>query len=50
MFLVGASINAADSFFPLFLQALGGGAALFSFSIAISTMSEPPIARYGSPG
>jgi PPP family 3-phenylpropionic acid transporter len=43
IFLVGASINAANNFFPLFLQGLGGGAELFGFSIAISTLSELPI-------
>jgi MFS transporter, PPP family, 3-phenylpropionic acid transporter len=43
LFLLGASINAANNFFPLFLQDLGGGAELFGFSIAISTLSELPI-------
>jgi MFS transporter, PPP family, 3-phenylpropionic acid transporter len=43
MFLVGASINAVNSFYPLFLQSLGGGAGLFGFSIAISSLSELPI-------
>ncbi|MFL5801065.1 MAG: MFS transporter [Roseiflexaceae bacterium] len=43
MLLVGASMSAFNSFFPLFLQRLGGGEALFGFSIAIATLSELPI-------
>jgi MFS transporter, PPP family, 3-phenylpropionic acid transporter len=43
MFLVGAGNSAANNFFPLFLQRLGGGEALFGFSVAVATISELPI-------
>jgi len=43
IFLVGAGTSAANSFYPLFLQSLGGSAGLFGISIAISTLSELPI-------
>jgi PPP family 3-phenylpropionic acid transporter len=43
MFLAGASVSAVNNFYPLFLQALGGGMGLFGFSLALSTLSELPI-------
>jgi MFS transporter, PPP family, 3-phenylpropionic acid transporter len=41
--LTGASMSAFNSFYPLFLQHLGAGEALFGFSITIATLSELPI-------
>jgi MFS family permease len=43
MLLAGTGISAFNSFFPLFLQRLGGGTELFGFSIAVATLSELPI-------
>jgi PPP family 3-phenylpropionic acid transporter len=43
MLLVGASIAAVNSFYPLFLQQLGGRPGLFGLSIALSCLSELPI-------
>ncbi len=36
-------MSAASSFYPLFLQRLGGGEELFGFSLAVATLSELPI-------